>query len=177
MKRYSELNTVELVEANLEGRHGDMEIDPETRRRNLLVLLPMLQRELREYEPTYEQAQGDRTPEVRDWVKWVDHLNDLVIRAEKAAGVCGPDGVPMSIVNNCEAGRALREWRGQDGKVDPEGYMRLLASHGIAGDVTVNDIKQWCRVRFGDDFECALCRGDGMVDGLRCHNCGGKGRF
>ena len=42
MKPYNELNTVELVEANLAGQYGDITIDPETVLHNLVRLKPML---------------------------------------------------------------------------------------------------------------------------------------
>ena len=77
--------------------------------------------------------------------------DEALIKTEMRTGVCS-GGIPMSIVNNCEAGKWLRYWRGSDGKVDPEGYLRLLQSHEIVGDITLEDVKQYCRARFGDDI-------------------------
>jgi hypothetical protein len=176
MKTYSELNTEELIRANLAGEYGDIKIDSETRIQNLRILVPQLQRQLVEYKETYKQCEGETDSTVVSWVKWVDSLRELLIKAEKVAGICGPGGVPMSIVNNPEGSMWLGRWRGSDGKVDPERYMKLLESHGIAGDITVDHIKVWCKVRFGDEFECRLCKGTGYCGGLKCNRCKGSGK-
>ncbi len=83
MKAYSELNTEELVRANLAGSYDDIVIDAATCNQNLLRLIPALSRQIDEYQETYEQAQGDPDPTVSSWVKWVDSLRELLVRAEK----------------------------------------------------------------------------------------------
>lgn len=67
------------------------------------------------------------------------------------SAISGPDGIPMSIVDNPEIENWLRRRRASDGRPDPKGYMRLLRVEGYRGNITTEDIKQYFRVRFGDN--------------------------
>jgi len=90
MKPYSQLGTVELVEANLAGEYDGMKIAPDIVRQNLQRLELPLAKVIEENEPTYKQVKGQACrvarDVVKDFIRYVEHLYDLRMRLKEAIG-------------------------------------------------------------------------------------------
>ena len=82
MKRYSELNTVELVDANLVGEYAGVPIEPVTAHRNLQVLEPMLAREIADNKAAHDEvkAKVSKVGEdaVKDFIWYFEHMQELM---------------------------------------------------------------------------------------------------
>jgi len=83
MKRYSELNTVELVEANLAGEHAGVPIEPRTADRNLKNLESSLVREIADKQAAYDEVKSKVSKvgeeAVRDFMRHFEHMQELLV--------------------------------------------------------------------------------------------------
>jgi len=93
MKRYSELNTAELVAANLTGEYNGMTIDTDIALSNLKNLEPSLASKITEHKNAYENVtvmgpvkwkNEEYNQCVDEYVQYVNHLRDLMEKLKKA---------------------------------------------------------------------------------------------